>query len=419
MTQVMNPHSMDFALIAGTSYLTAVAQGLTGSFSDTNCSIPIRTAGTFSDLWVLVTANGTSATSTLSFRKNNSNGSQLIAIGMGTTGEFNDSTNVDSVTAGDIVNLQLVIAAGASGLNPRSSNSLFEPASGCTAITSATEIGGVSTANGTFYFPLGGRANATGSTEASVQYKSYASATIKNLGIIVTTNGRGTNSTVGVRQNGASVSPAITVAAGTTGLMENTSDTLSVVSDDLLTFHVTLGTGGGTLANNFIKVEWETSGTLTQPVIVSHTGIAFSPAAGATNYIPLGGYIVGNTTESNVATDVLVASTLSHLQCYLASNGVTSASTLRTRVNAADGGQTVTITASTTGFFEDTTGSDSVVATDEVNYQLICGAGGTTLNVRIAGMLATLAAAAGATMDMWFRQASERVHGRHEVVAYG
>lgn len=55
-----------------------------------------------------------------------------------------------------------------------------------------------------------------------------------------------------------------------------------------------------------------------------------------------------------------------------------AASTFRSRINGANGAQVVSITGSTTGDFEDTVNTDTVVPGDEVNASLVTGAGGST-----------------------------------------
>lgn len=51
--------------------------------------------------------------------------------------------------------------------------------------------------------------------------------------------------------------------------------------------------------------------------------------------------------------------------------------TVRTRKNAANGGQSTSVGAGTTGFFEDTSGTDTIAAGDKVNVQTVPPATGT------------------------------------------
>jgi hypothetical protein len=48
------------------------------------------------------------------------------------------------------------------------------------------------------------------------------------------------------------------------------------------------------------------------------------------------------------------------------------------RINGANGNQTITIPASTTGYFEDAVNTDAVVVNDDVNFQIVRGTGGSS-----------------------------------------
>lgn len=102
--------------------------------------------------------------------------------------------------------------------------------------------------------------------------------------------------------------------------------------------------------------------------------------ASATNYIPcFTGRAHGETSEARIAMDVHSAGTASNLFVYISAND-RAQSTLRQRVNAGNGNQLVTISASTTGQFEDSSNTDSFDATEEVCLQLVTGAGGTVFD---------------------------------------
>lgn len=64
--------------------------------------------GSLSNFNVSVHSNGITAATTLRFRKNTANGNEVISIGSGLTGTFEDTTNTDTVAAADLVNYQYV-----------------------------------------------------------------------------------------------------------------------------------------------------------------------------------------------------------------------------------------------------------------------------------------------------------------------
>jgi hypothetical protein len=89
-------------------------------------------------------------------------------------------------------------------------------------------------------------------------------------------------------------------------------------------------------------------------------------------------------TEANTQITYNNPGRLSNLTMGVFSNTVTAASTIRTRKNGANGSQSISVGSSATGLFQDTTNSDTVAATDKINYQLVVGGTGTSITVRFA-----------------------------------
>src|SRR4051812_2560844 len=69
--------------------------------TEANTQLPIRVAGAFSKLYCRVSANANTGTTVLRVRKAAANGNQSVSIASSTTGEFQDTVNTDTVTAGD------------------------------------------------------------------------------------------------------------------------------------------------------------------------------------------------------------------------------------------------------------------------------------------------------------------------------
>src|SRR3990167_9488536 len=81
------------------------------------------------------------------------------------------------------------------------------------------------------------------------------------------------------------------------------------------------------------------------------------------------------STAPLVQTIYRTAGTLANLYVYISQND-RGASTYKSWINVSAGNLSVSITASGTGGFEDTSNSDSITAGDAVNAQSITGAGG-------------------------------------------
>lgn len=117
-------------------------------------------------------------------------------------------------------------------------------------------------------------------------------------------------------------------------------------------------------------------------IILQRSGkIATGQAASNTSYYLAGSgpSLTASATESTRQVTVRTAGTTSKLAIMVVSND-RGASTLRLRKNTANGNQSASITASTTGTFEDASNTDALVATDVFNYQLVTGAGGSVFN---------------------------------------
>jgi hypothetical protein len=106
----------------------------------------------------------------------------------------------------------------------------------------------------------------------------------------------------------------------------------------------------------------------------------------------MGGSNTNDTSETTSKQKSRVAFTASNLGIYLNTNTVSAASTLTFRANAAATALTVSLTASTSGLFEDTSNSVTVASTDEICYEIVTGASGTSMTVSWIGMAATIEA---------------------------
>ena len=102
-------------------------------------------------------------------------------------------------------------------------------------------------------------------------------------------------------------------------------------------------------------------------------------------------------TEANTQLLIRDSFVFSQLTAHVSANAV-GATNLRFRKNGANGNQNTVITASGTGYFTDTTNTDSVIVDDLANLQIITPAtGGTvTMIIRSVGIVQQYQAAANA-----------------------
>jgi hypothetical protein len=103
------------------------------------------------------------------------------------------------------------------------------------------------------------------------------------------------------------------------------------------------------------------------------------------------------STETNAQVTVNNAFKFSQLTCNVTSNSITNASTINLRANAGNAGPALSITASTTGIFNDSTDTYTANTTDAMNYQIVTGSTGTSISISFIEVYGNATPAAAAT----------------------
>ncbi len=376
---------------AGTTFYSPVATGIFFTEgTESRAEILWRTAVTLSGLWIRITANATTNSSTVRLRKNAADGNQTFSIGAGATGVFEDAVNTDSLSAGDKAAVSLAVGAGGT-ITVGMLSILVEPASGTINKFSNRDTTMPSTSGATRYMRLCGNDDET-TLEAPAQFEFEQAGTLKNLYFNVRSNGRSVDSIVRVRLNGANTSITATVGAGATGDFEDSSNTAAVVAGDLVAFSCTNGaSGSGFIRFNNLSIEFVSATDFTQLIAACGDTAGESLATSLTRYgCPAGRCDFAATTESNVQLEAKTSLTLSNLKVKVETNGITANTTIKTRVNGADGNQLLTIGSGVTGWVEDSSNTDDLQPGDLYNYQIVTGGTGTTIVLLTIGAKAEI-----------------------------
>jgi hypothetical protein len=359
--------------------------------TEANAALPLPAAGVLSKLDVYVSANSIATTATtVRNRIATANGAQSVSIAAGATGWFQDMSNTDTVSAGNLFTYQIVTPNTSGTITLMTATNLFAATTNTisefwTALFSTT-------LNSATRFVLVKGSNTFNATEALVQVKSGTGGTLKRLMALVSTNGRSTAVTIRSRVNTANGAQSASITAATTGLFQDASNTDTIVATDLFNLSFTTSTGGGTLQCESMGVALEaTDGS---GMLVS-SGVTGALGTTVTRHIALGGHFGTSATETDAQLYAQGSLTLSLLSAYLLTNTVSATSTLTSRINAGAGNQSVSITASTTGRFEDAVNSDSVIDTDLINTRLVTGGTGTSLSLSMVHMKAVVPAVGG------------------------
>lgn len=239
------------------------------------------------------------------------------------------------------------------------------------------------TANITTYFnPVGGISTQSTSVETDAQLNIKTAGTFSKLQVRVGSNTVAGNTTFRVRKNAAFANQTITVGSSATGLFEDTTNTDVVAVNDLISIEQDPVPMTGVQSIYVFAMLFDT----TTPITSTVTRMAYTSSAGSTSltgasttyYLPIHGQFTStggvNTTEATIVTVQRFAATFKNLAINVKTNART-ATTVRFRKNTANGLMSITITASGTGIFEDTTNTDSVVDTDTVDYSITNGTG--------------------------------------------
>jgi len=222
------------------------------------------------------------------------------------------------------------------------------------------------------YFNLGGVHRAK-TTEAQAQMKlNKSGGTFSSAYCRVSANTNGNNATLTLREDGANTAIAISITASTTGNFEDT-DEETVVVNALMNWAIT-STWTASLTIEFAAVAFSPSTEAFYHNWISGDGGHFS----STSYPHINGFNGTDTLESSSQFNVKAAGTWSNLSFYLSANSAADTETMRSRKNSANGNQVVSITASSTGRFDDTTNSDTLSVGDDINWEASATSGGNT-----------------------------------------
>ena len=218
----------------------------------------------------------------------------------------------------------------------------------------------------TEYFPLVGDSDGE-TVEANTEILVRDTYTGKNLWTYVSANANNGTTTIRTRKNGANGAQSVSYAASETGSKEDTVNTDAMATGELWNYSVNTAGATGNCTFTVISILLQHSGTGT---FILAGGRSTSQAENVLNYFTPSGSGSNSETEATRQYTLRTDGTLRNFRIYVSSNSIGADTVARTRKNAGNGAQSVTITASTTGSFEDTTNSDTVTGAnaDEWNY---------------------------------------------------
>ena len=254
--------------------LSGRLQTLLATESEAQLKAPV--AGTWSHLRLYVTA-ARATTTTIRSRKNSANGNQLLSITG--TGAFEDTSNSDTVAAGDNLSVSLVTGSGADTLTFVNASSTYTPSTAKAAVVASQIMASTTAGAGANRFnSLLGRFSVN-STEATIQAPAPFAGTASYLTYSLSANASTVTSNITLRKAGADTAVTIAITAGATGLFADTSNSVSVAAGDLLS--VKISDHDGTLTTRGLSLNYTQAATGVTGTLAATLGEVTSTAAGA------------------------------------------------------------------------------------------------------------------------------------------
>jgi len=227
----------------------------------------------------------------------------------------------------------------------------------------------------TWKFPLANalQNGAVGANNALLS--SRPAGTYSNLRGKCSANSTSAATTLRFTDGAANSACVVSITAGSTGAFEDTINTESVTDGSTCTFTYAVTSGTGTSTLTIAQIDFEPTDTTKTVSVFGTGGSPSATTASATYYHGISGscHNGNTTTEADTQFQFKKSCTLKNWRVRVLTDGRTGSTTYRLRKNGANAAQSISTSA--TGLFEDTTNTDSIVADDKVNVQVVLPSG--------------------------------------------
>lgn len=360
-----------YANSTGVTFIPLCSGALTtrgaNNSTETTQQVTYRTVGTFTNL--LANCSSHTSNTVLTLRNNAGGTAGNETVTLSATGIVEDTTHNDTVTAGNKYDIQLSALASTVAVIAIT----YAATTNTACRIMCTNNAGVADSVGAFQ-PLAGLLTAAGVTESQAQTIIKKTGTLTNFLVNVVASSSATGTWIS-RVAAGNGNLTVTSTASTTGITEDTTHTDNRVSGDLANYERSAGTFNG----NIGILGCDFTSTNGDSMVENATASPGTIATSLTKNYPLCGDLSQPASEAITEVTARDAYTCSLLTMNVFANGITGATAVRFRVNGGNGNQVASTT--TTGNITDTTNTDTTTATQDINYQLITGAGGTNITI--------------------------------------
>lgn len=244
---------MSSAPNGGQSWPTAVRWGFPAGQSvnqtpEDSYALTFRMAATLSNLRVSVDSNTTLVDETLTSRKNLGAGAQTLTVTAGATGGFEDTTNTDSLVAGDEWDYEMSAETGAGGIQYQYTQAKCLATHRIRATT-----GNVAFAADSFMHVEGNNQAVLGA-ESTSQAEVRAGFNAEFGYVRVPTHGATSGVDFFLRKDGANTALTMNAPASTTGTFEDTTNSVALVTGDDYGWFLDHGGGAGSITTSMVSL---------------------------------------------------------------------------------------------------------------------------------------------------------------------
>ena len=220
-----------------TTFTRFQARGTEGT-DESTVEWRIRQTFTASNFYTYVTSNARTTDTTLGTRKNSSAGGQSVTYTSGQTGAKEDTSNTDSLVAGDDFNYYVTTSTGTENLVCSVASVTLLNTGGFFPMLNG-EAGSVPANNTRFWAVDGG--DVGNATESMTQIYPQFTFTASELGSYVSANtGVSLATNITIRDNGGDSAVTVQYLAGQTGLKNDSSNTTEITAaTDEINYEVT------------------------------------------------------------------------------------------------------------------------------------------------------------------------------------
>ena len=198
--------------------------------------------------------------------------------------------------------------------------------------------------------------------EANRDTRWRAVGTLSMLTIYVSATTGVNGHTLRVRKNAGNGNQVVSIASGATGFMQDAVNTDSVAAGNDLDYFIDRGGASGFTYTHISTLFTASSGTTARYCCYDGT------TTSSDQYFQVGARSTGTATEANAQHRFRANGTFRNGAADIQTNSRDGTTTYRVRVNGSNTSIAVSVTAATTGLFEDITNSAAVVNGDLVGW---------------------------------------------------